>query len=321
MLKDKVTITIKSGGGGQGSLATNLDFNVGGDGGYGGNIYIKGSENVYDLKWFDDDRIYKAGRGEDGAKRRRTGSDGESVTILVPLVTEVHVRNRTPFRISKDGQTELILEGGRGGCGSITIGKHKNEIKEKDQEVELSVKGEPGKLETVTLELKLQSDVIFIGYPNAGKSSMLNLLSDAKAKVAAYAFTTLEPQIGMMEGIKLMDLPGVIEGTSEGRGLGTGFVKHTENCRLVAHFVSLENEDPMAIYKTLRTEIKNINPELATKPEIVLLTKTDEADPKMITKVSKQFEKLGLPVVCVSVIDDASIDALKVKLKQQLLLV
>jgi len=310
MLKDQVKITIKSGAGGRGSVAMNLLHANGGDGGMGGNVYMQGSENLYDLGWFDYREIYKAGKGEDGQKRRRTGSDGTDIILFVPLVTEVHVNNRVPFRITKHGQKELILKGGRCGYGNITISKHKEE--------KLSEESLPGATKDLTLVLKLQSDVIFVGFPNAGKSSMLNLLSEANAKIAAYAFTTLEPQLGLMEGIKLMDLPGLIEGSYEGKGLGTRFVKHTETSKLVAHFISMENPDLMESYQTMRTEIKNIDPKLFVKPELVVLTKTDLVDSAYVEKGEKLFQKIGLSVVSVSIIDDDAIAKLRKEIKNML---
>lgn len=299
MLKDKVSITVKSGAGGNGSMSVNLDKIDGGDGGNGGCIYLLGSENMYDLAWFDNGHTYEAGRGENGAGRHKTGSDGTELVLMVPLTTEVHINNRTPYKVTKHNEKVMILKGGGGGYGNMT--------QRRNQDENLSEQGEPSRIKTISLILKLQSDVIFIGYPNAGKSSMLNLLSDAAVKVAPYAFTTLEPQLGLMEGIRLMDLPGLIEGTYEGKGLGTKFVKHTENAKLVAHFVSYENADMMATYQSLRAEIKNISEELYNKPEIVILMKSDEATPEQIKAAESQFKKAGLITISCSIIDDASI--------------
>ena len=311
MLKDKVNITIKSGRGGRGSMSVNLEKIDGGDGGNGGSIYLKGSENVYDLAWFDNGKIYKAERGEDGAGRHKTGGDGKDLIIMVPLTTEVHVNNRTPYKVTKHDEVVQILRGGGGGFGNMTQRRHLDE--------KLTEEGHPGVTKNITLILKLQSDVIFVGYPNAGKSSLLNLLSDAKVKVAAYAFTTLEPQLGLMDGIRLMDLPGLIEGTYEGKGLGTKFVKHTEHARLIAHFVSYENPDMMAMYKSLRAEIKNISEALYNKPEIIILSKSDEATPEKIQATEAEFKKLGLPVVSCSIIDDAAIIKVREIIKNNLL--
>ena len=310
MLKDKVSINIKSGPGGRGSLSVNLEKIDGGDGGNGGSIYLKGSENVYDLAWFDNGKTYKAGRGEDGAGRHKTGSDGADLIILVPLTTEVHINNRTPYKVTKHDEVVQILRGGGGGFGNMTQRRHPDE--------KLTEEGNPGRTKTITLILKLQSDVIFVGYPNAGKSSLLNLLSDAGVKVAPYAFTTLEPQLGLMDGIRLMDLPGLIEGTYEGKGLGTKFVKHTEHARLVAHFVSYENPDMMAMYKSLRAEIKNISEDLYNKPEIIILMKSDEATPDKVKETEKQFKKAGLTAVSCSIIDDEAIAKVREEFKRLL---
>ena len=321
MLKDRVTITITSGKGGHGSLTKVLEFSTGGDGGNGGNIYIKGDENIYDLASYDALNEYKADRGEDGAKRRRTGSDGKDVVLRVPLTTEVHIANRTPYKIEKHGELFKVLEGGKGGIGSISatrihykqehFGTYSN-VKEED----LDYMGVEGEQKQITLILKLQSDIILIGYPNAGKSSLLNIISDAKVKVASYAFTTLEPQLGMFDGIKVMDLPGLIEGTFEGKGLGTNFVKHTEYAKLVAHVVSYENEDMIKAYNSMRKELQSIDPKLCDRPEIIILTKSDEVTPAIIKKTEAKFTKLGLLVASCSIIDDDSLANLKLYLRK-----
>ena len=282
----------------------------GGDGGNGGSICLKGSENMYDLAWFDNGKTYSAERGENGGGKRRTGADGADRIILVPLTTEVHVNNRTPFKVTKHDEVVKILMGGQGGYGNITQRRHPDDG--------LTEQGKPGITKEINLILKLQSDVIFIGYPNAGKSSLLNLLSDAAVKVAPYAFTTLEPQLGLMDGIRLMDLPGLIEGSYEGKGLGTKFVKHTEHARLVAHFISYENPDPMTVYKSLRQEIKNINEDLYNKPEIIILAKSDEATAEKIKETEKGFKKLGLPFVSCSIIDEPAIAKIRVEFKRLL---
>jgi GTP-binding protein len=291
----------------------------------------------------DDSGEYKADRGEDGGKRRRTGNKGKDKVILVPLTTEVHIENRVPFKVTKHRQKVKILDGGKGGMGSITVAKHhysqlhgKNGFSENSygrdwdaKFAQMDVKltddgkegylGRPGKMKKITLVLKLLGDAIFIGYPNAGKSSLLNSLTNAHVKTAAYAFTTLSPQIALMDGLRLMDLPGLIEGTYEGKGLGTSWVKHTESSKLVAHVISYENEKPMAMYKSMRKELKKIDPKLWAKPEMIILSKSDEADAKTIAKTEKAFRKLDKAVVSVSVIDDEALAKLKELLQEQVL--
>ena len=343
MLKDRVTIVIKSGKGGHGSLATNMDFSVGGDGGNGGNIILKGDENLYDLSALDDSGEYKAERGEDGGKRRRTGNKGKDKVILVPLTTEVHIENRVPYKVTKHRQKIKILDGGKGGIGSVTLSKrHYSQLHghngfsegsyghdwdakfasldaSSNDEAHQHYLGLAGKMKKITLVLKLLADAIFIGYPNAGKSSLLNSLTNAHVKTASYAFTTLSPQIALMDGLRLMDLPGLIEGTFEGKGLGTSWVKHTESSKLVAHVISYENEKPMAMYKSMRKELKRIDPKLFDKPEMIILSKSDEADEKRIAKTEKAFVKIGKDVVSVNVIDEPALAKLKTMLQEQVL--
>jgi len=316
MLNDFVEIKIKSGRGGNGSMAMNMEHAAGGDGGRGGDIYFQGDENIYDLSWFDNGRTYKAGNGEHGAKKHQQGLDGKDLILKVPLQTVIRRNRRLVTIIDHHNQREIALKGGSGGFGNVSIS---NASKDGvyDQTALPSI-GSEGKLLEVNLTLNLQGDVIFLGVPNAGKSSILNLLTDAKVKVAPYAFTTLEPQLGMMEGIVLMDLPGLIENTAEGKGLGTRFVKHALSSKLIAHFVSLTEQDPIATYHTIRKEIEAIDPRLAQLPEILILTKSDEVTPQIISEVKSKFSKINLSPITVSIIDDDALAMLKTLIKETL---
>lgn len=304
-MHDRITITLQSGNGGKGSTALWRGKRpYGGDGGKGGDVYLQGSTNVSGFSGLIKAKLYKAENGQDGLPLNKYGGRAEDLTLFVPLTTEVIIEGEVKFKIEKDGQREKILVGGRGSKGNLSIKKHPTWTMLTDEE-------RAGQTAEVTLIHKLNADVIFLGYPNAGKSSLLNKLTNAKAKTAAYAFTTLEPQTGHMGKIKLMDLPGLIDGTHEGKGLGTAFVQHTQNCRLIAHLISLENENPIEVYKKLRKEVQLIDEGLYSKPEIIILTKSDESTPATIKKAEKSFGKRGLSVTHCSILDDESIESVK----------
>jgi GTP-binding protein len=310
MLQDKVSIKIESGAGGPGSTAMYANHCTGGDGGKGGDVYLRGSIHTYDLSRFDPEETYKAQNGKPGLPKGKKGENASNLTLSVPLTTEVYLNHELLGKIEKDGQILKLLDGSVGGYGNGTL------IKNRD--LRSNEKERASQKNRYTLILKLKSDIIFIGYPNAGKSTILNELTNTNVKIAPYEFTTLEPQLGIMDGIVLMDLPGLIEGTYEGKGLGTSFVKHTENCKAVAHFVSLENENPYKSYMAMREEIKKISIDMFNKPEIVVLTKTDETDKKTLEKVTQEFKEKGIKVVNTSIIDDESIDNLKKTFKEAL---
>jgi GTP-binding protein len=234
--------------------------------------------------------------------------------LSVPIATDVIMNGHYLGTVSKDGQKELILKGGKGSLGNLSLKDLSKDGNFDDIPNEIG----KGELKDIKLIFKLQADVIFLGYPNAGKSSLLNELTNSDVKTANYAFTTLEPQLGMMDDIVLMDLPGLIEGAHEGKGLGTKFVKHTESSKLLVHMVSLDNDDPWKIYQGLRQEIKDIDPKLAAKPELVVLTKSDEASAEKIKNTVKEFAKHKIKTFAVSIIDDLAIGVLKKAIKDSL---
>ncbi|MCC7304198.1 50S ribosome-binding GTPase [bacterium] len=309
---DKITITLQAGNGGRGSTALWRGKRpYGGDGGKGGDVYFEGSTNVAGFGRYMSKDVYKADNGQDGLPLNKFGGKAEDLILQVPIKTEVVIDGEVKHIIEKEGQREMILSGGRGSKGNLSIKKHPSWRMLTDEE-------RAGETAEVTLIWKLTTDIIFIGYPNAGKSSLLNKLTNAHAKIGTYEFTTLEPQTGHMGDIKLMDLPGLIDGTHSGKGLGTDFVQHTENCKLIAHLVSLENENPLDKYQQLRKEIKLISQELFSKPEVVVLTKADECNPRKIGEVEKSFEKLKIKTATVSILDDDSMSEVRKFLKTQL---
>jgi len=310
MLQDKVKIKIESGNGGVGSSAMYANRCSGGDGGKGGDVYLKGSMHTYDLSRLDPEKTYKALNGQPGQQKEKKGDKVDDLTILLPLTTEVFLNNNLIGKIEEDGQVLKILAGGVGGYGNATLLRNR-ELRSNENERQ-NQKG------IFTFILKLKSDVIFIGYPNAGKSSLLNELTNAHVKTAPYQFTTLEPQLGIMDNRVLMDLPGLIEGTYMGKGLGTSFVKHTENCKLIAHFISMEEEDPYTSYISMREEVKKISMDMYNKPEIVVLTKTDLVDKDQVGEVKNIFKERGIKVIDTCIIDLESIEALKTEFKKLL---
>ncbi len=205
----------------------------------------------------------------------------------------------------KDGEVVFLLKGGNGGFGNEHF---KGSTNQRPKE---STPGKEGEEANFTIELQLVVDAGLIGLPNAGKSSLLNVLTNAEAKVGNYQFTTLEPNLGAFHDYVLADIPGLIEGASEGKGLGDKFLRHIERTKMLIHCVSLENEDISAAYKTIRGELEAFDPNLITKKEILLLTKTDLVDEKTLAAKMKEAKKLNKDVFSVSVMDDASTKELK----------
>lgn len=307
MLIDKVRVNFVSGAGGSGSVNFHKSGKPdGGDGGHGGDVFLEGDSNIHDLRAFNAKKQFEAGDANRGALNRRTGANGEDLIVKVPLVTTVYdLEGNYITSIENHGQRELLLKGGAGGRGNYYY--RRGQV----QTLKRFTPGKPGKKLLGFLDLELKAEVIFIGLPNAGKSSMLNILTNSKSKVASYPFTTLEPYLGVMDNIKLMDLPGLIEGTSTGKGLGSNFAKHAKNSYVVAHFLSLESEDLKEDYNLIITELKNINPDLLNKPEILVLTKSDNFSKEQIAEKIKEIKKFHNNYIVVSIIDDESVSKLR----------
>jgi len=288
MLIDRIKIKVKSGDGGNGLLSFDRRQKAyGGDGGKGGDVIIVGDENIYDLSHFNSNNLYKSENGEKGGIYRRAGKDGENLILKVPLVTRILDENDEEISvIKKHNQKICILKGGQGGLGNYTLRGSSREGKYSRK------KGDIGNEKTIILELNLKSDAILLGYPNAGKSSLINALTRANSKVGSYEFTTLEPQLGVMDGyIKLMDLPGLIEGTHEGKGVGKKFLKHIKYSKLLIHCISIDNEDLSQAYKSMRNEFKNISKELISMDELIVITKADIYTPQKSKDIIKNFKK------------------------------
>lgn len=276
---------------------------AGGDGGRGGDFYIEAVRDIGKLAEYKAKKEFSAGRGEDGGKQSLHGKNGENFFLKLPIGSIVkNIETGETWQLEEEGQKIMLLRGGYGGYGNEHFKSSTNTTPE---ERNLGAEGETGNF---SVELELFADVGLVGLPNAGKSSLLNSLTNAQAKIGDYAFTTLDPNLGAFFGYIIADIPGLIEGASEGKGLGTKFLRHIKRTKMLAHLVSFENEDMMKTYKEIRKELEKFGQGLDDKNEIIILTKTDVVeDKKEIVKKVKEFEKLGKPVFNLSLFDDESV--------------
>lgn len=320
MLIDEIKINAKAGRGGDGVVRWRQEKFIdkggpnGGDGGRGGDVYAVAVQDINLLAKYKHKKKFEAQDGMEGAGGSRHGKSGEDLIIEFPIGSIItNIASGDFVSLEKEGQKELLLRGGQGGFGNERFKSSINTTPTK------ATKGTFGEEGDFKIELHLFADVGLIGLPNAGKSSLLNSLTNAQAKIGAYQFTTLDPNLGEFHKFILADIPGLIEGASEGKGLGIKFLKHITRTKMLAHLVSFENEDPegklasygagmMKVYKEIRRELENYDKELSLKDEIIILTKTDVVDdPKKIEKVKKEFAKLKKPVFLLSLFDDAMI--------------
>lgn len=316
MLVDSVTITVKAGSGGNGAATFRRDGQTakggpdGGNGGNGGNVFIQGSTDLNDLHEFRYKKVIVAENGVAGRRSNLFGKNAEHTTIFVPVGTAVtDETNGRVFEIVDTKRKLYVARGGVGGRGNTEFKSATNRTPE------FAEKGSPGEEKTIHLELRMIADIGLIGLPNAGKSSLLAVLTHAHPTIGAYPFTTLQPNIGMLGVRPIADIPGLIEGASKGKGLGIGFLKHIEKTKILVHCIDVNNEKPMTSYKIIRKELESFNLNLAAKKEIILLTKTDISNEKVIQKVTKLFQKKGSNVLSCSVYDDKSIENIKVALE------
>lgn len=296
MLIDDVVITVTAGHGGTGkaSFFKKGRGPDGGNGGKGGDVYFEATTDLFALNRYSGTKNFRAVEGESGGSNKRFGHNAEDMTLLAPLGTELtDLDSKEVFNLTESNQKILICRGGIGGLGNAERANSRMTTPIYAQH------GIPGQVRRLHLVLKLIADFGLIGLPNAGKSSLLNELTNANAKVAAYQFTTLEPNLGVFNGKVIADIPGLIEGASMGKGLGIRFLQHIEKVPVLLHCVAGDSLDPKKDYKIVREELKKYNPELLDKKEIILRTKSDICIP---TKLK------GLPV---SILDDSSLAALK----------
>lgn len=310
-LIDDVYITVKAGDGGRGGSAKKQLFGSkktvpdGGNGGNGGNIYVKGDHNLSDLSQFRFQKSIKAENGVNGQHKDLDGANGEDTTILVPLGTTIRDEDRNEWVEILDDTPFCVAYGGVGGMGNHD---YKPDLSRKNSR---TVEGGIGEERKLHLVLNLIADVGLVGKPNAGKSFLLKVLTNAEPKIGNYPFTTIEPNLGVVGKTVLADIPGLIAGASGGKGLGLQFLKHIIKTKILFHCISIEENDPIASYEEVREEFGKFDKSLLEKKEIIVITKCDLGNPELINNFQEKFKKLKKNILTVTIYDPKSIDDLK----------
>ena len=323
---DYVKINVASGKGGKGSTHLRREKYVakggpdGGDGGRGGHIILKGNSQFWTLYHLKFKRHFKAENGGDGGKNRITGSNGKDIYIDVPLGTVVKnsIDDKLLFEITEDGKKKIICEGGKGGRGNWHFKSSTNQTPRYAQ---------PGitKQEMqITLELKVLADVGLVGFPNAGKSTLLSVITDAKPKIGNYEFTTLKPNLGIVnykdfKSFVMADIPGIIEGASNGKGLGHYFLRHIERNSTLLFMIPADSNNIVQSYNVLLNELKKYNPELLDKSRLIAITKSDLLDDELEKEIESELGKsINVPFIFISSISNVGLSKLKDKIWKML---
>lgn len=327
---DSTEIFVRAGDGGSGMVSFKTARNKpklgcdGGDGGHGGDVVLVGNQQLNTLSSLRYKKQYEAGHGERGGTNGRTGANGETLMLPVPLGTQVFdpESGKMIAEVLTHQQRVIVAEGGERGLGNQRF------VTPTHQAPEEFTEGTQGQSAHLKLELKLIADVGLAGFPNAGKSTLLSVLSSARPKIADYPFTTLVPNLGVVElqgqnqfaieSFVMADVPGLIEGAAEGKGLGHAFLRHLERTKIIAYLVTAVNDaeiPPVDAFVTLKNELERYSPELASKPAMIVLSKIDLIDAgereKIISKLSAPLEELGYTVVPVSSVERDGLDGLK----------
>ncbi|HZW63970.1 MAG TPA: GTPase ObgE [Flavobacteriaceae bacterium] len=323
---DYVKLHVSSGNGGKGSAHLHREKYIakggpdGGDGGRGGHVIVKGNKNLWTLYTYKFKRHFKAGHGEHGGKQRSTGADGEDVYMEVPLGTVIRDKetHEILFEITQDGEEKIIAKGGMGGRGNWHFKSATNQTPRYAQP------GIPGEEKEIILELKVLADVGLVGFPNAGKSTLLSVVTAAKPKIADYEFTTLKPNLGIVEyrdyqTFVMADIPGIIEGAAEGKGLGHYFLRHIERNSILLFLIPADAKDINKQYQILLDELRRYNPEMLDKDRLVAISKSDMLDQELKAELKAELDKtLPSTYLFISSVAQTGIMELKDKLWKML---
>lgn len=324
---DYVKVHVTSGKGGKGSAHLRREKYIpkggpdGGDGGRGGHIILKGNRNLWTLFHLKHKRHYKATHGGAGSKQTSTGADGEDVIIEVPLGTVVRdtENQNILFEVIEDGKEHIIATGGKGGLGNNHF---KSSTKQTPRYAQPGLDGEEGNF---TLEMKVLADVGLVGFPNAGKSTLLSVVTAAKPKIANYEFTTLKPNLGIVDyrnyqTFVMADIPGIIEGAAEGKGLGHYFLRHIERNSTLLFLIPADADDIKKQYEVLLDELRRYNPEMLDKERLIAISKSDMLDDELKAEMTELLNKdlKGLPYLFFSAVSQQGLTELKDKLWEML---
>lgn len=307
MFVDTAIVTIRAGKGGDGAVSFRHEIYVakggpdGGDGGRGGNVIFEATQNLNTLLDFRYQPELKAENGTAGGKAKRHGKSGKDLIVKVPIGTIVRRDSKVIADLTKHDQQAVVAYGGDGGFGNAHF---KSSVR---QTPRMAERGEPGESFEAELELKLLADVGLVGLPNAGKSTLLSVVTNARPEIADYAFTTLTPNLGVAAiddgALLIADIPGLIEGAAEGKGLGDQFLRHVERTAVLLHLIDSFSNDVQADYKTIRDELARYSDDLATRPEVVALTKIEALDSDIVAMQIEELKKVlpkETPIIAIS---------------------
>lgn len=323
---DYVKMYVASGKGGQGSAHLHREKYItkggpdGGDGGRGGHVIIRGNSNLWTLFHLKFKKHIRAGHGGNGSKSRSTGADGEDAYVDVPLGTVVRdsETNEILFEITEHGEEKIIVEGGKGGLGNWHFKSSTNQTPRYAQP------GMPMVEQYITMELKVLADVGLVGFPNAGKSTLLSVITSAKPKIADYEFTTLKPNLGIVEyrdfqTFVMADIPGIIEGAAEGKGLGHYFLRHIERNSVLLFLIPADADNITKQYEILLDELRRYNPEMLDKERLIAISKCDMLDNELQAELKTELDnELPIPYIFISSVAQQGITELKDRLWKML---